>query len=837
MPTFAKVYENFTKGKEAGLIGPDESIASYAQKALRLTGDPSYKSIAEGGTFGNAIRSGSAMLTNAINSTPVDEWLGEATKRVGDLFGVNPETSRSVGESLPRMAADYIPLALGGALAPVTGGASLLPGLAPTSGLSAASGYEQTGKLSDALIGGISPYVGGKLSEMGSKAALNFAARSPALQRLGFTGGTKVAGAALNAADKATLAARGLTGETIAGTTKSFTQLDKPLDKVLGFIGGQTAAIGGFTALDAVRHGTEAVTNREYLFSTLISSLPFAAADLASAVRNKPITEMNYNIPEAQPKFLSPGEEQAVRVAAMFEEFKNDPVKQEQLRKQYGLDVADVSLKSRELRDAVNARLLTTRALEDNFGAEWNNYVNTDPLARDAGFKPIQKGGPFGTQWIGLDAPLSLENLPNKAQEIVDRYKDGLADANRTYAGAVRKLATQPAIRDSLPHALEQLNLKEFLETPIEQRDYAKALENSFLSLDGVDLVKDIHRREAGLDPLRPELYQQFIDLYSGKPATFSPDKRIELITAASLARGSVPKFERAKKKAVEGVEEGKPTSQVVEEALKEMEKENVSVVLPELEDQTKVFQQKLEDFQAQRATLETQLQAAQAEGRAADAEALQRQKVELQTQEAEAAARQAAFEALKPKKAEPIVPTAKPLNERTVDELVAAFEASAKVPGKPWEIQGKIEKELKLLSQAKKQELADALGVEPRDLAAEFANTKKAPASERVIREPEATDLEDETLRAEEKDSLKGSDYAYAKQVEKTFIPEVEEIKKPASVSNDELENKKALIEMNQRDLKIYQKLLASLEDKQASGKALTEREKFTIINVKEGI
>ena len=193
MPTFAKVYENFTKGKEAGLIGPDESIASYAQKALRLTGDPSYKSIAEGGTFGNAIRSGSAMLTNAINSTPVDEWLGEATKRVGDLFGVNPETSRSVGESLPRMAADYIPLALGGALAPVTGGASLLPGLAATSGLSAASGYEQTGKLSDALIGGISPYVGGKLSEMGSKAALNFAARSPALQRLGFTGGTKFA--------------------------------------------------------------------------------------------------------------------------------------------------------------------------------------------------------------------------------------------------------------------------------------------------------------------------------------------------------------------------------------------------------------------------------------------------------------------------------------------------------------------------------------------------------------------------------------------------------------------------------------------------------------------
>jgi len=169
MPTFQEIYSRYNNARENKLISPDESIADYAKRALAFTGDPSYRSVAEGGTIGNFVRSRSADLTNFVNSGPVDEWLGQGTQWIGDKFGVDPEVSRGVGESLPRMAVDFLPMAAGAALAPYTGGASLSiagAGLAGTSALSAANAYEQSGKVSDAIIGGVSPYVGSKLSEI-----------------------------------------------------------------------------------------------------------------------------------------------------------------------------------------------------------------------------------------------------------------------------------------------------------------------------------------------------------------------------------------------------------------------------------------------------------------------------------------------------------------------------------------------------------------------------------------------------------------------------------------------------------------------------------------------
>jgi len=584
MPTFQQIYSQYNSARDKNLIGPDESISDYAKKALAFTGDPSYQSVAEGGTVGNWVRQRSADLTGFVNSGPVDEWLGEGTKFVGDMFGIDPAASRSVGESLPRMAVDYLPLAASAALAPFTGGASLAvgaAGLAGTSALSAASGYEQSGQLSDAIIGGAAPYVGGKLSEIGGKAALSLVPKSQILQRLGFTGGTQVTGRALTAAEQAGMVAnRGVTDAVAKATTKSFTELDKPLDKLLHYVGGEALANVGFTGLDIAQQGTDAVFNRDYLFANLVSNVPFAAADLAGSFANRPLGEVKYNLPTAPKVYESPGEQRAVEAAAMFQDLK-DPVAFEQQRKKYGLDIADISMKTEELAAALNAKEIGLRVNETDFISKWNNYVTNNPEAQSAQFPTIKRGGAFGSELLGMKEVLGMQSLPIKAQEIVAGFKKQNNQLKAQVDGVVKNLGSPVKYTESLKVAVEKLNLDEFLQTPLEQRDYATALKGSWVSLDGADLVRDIHRKDAGLEPLRPDLYQEFVNLFKGEPATFTPDKHMELLVAASLARGKTPKFAEAKKKSQEAVEEGQPDEVVVKEALKGMEEENKEVLAP----------------------------------------------------------------------------------------------------------------------------------------------------------------------------------------------------------------------------------------------------------------
>jgi hypothetical protein len=577
MPTFSQIYSQYNNAKSQNLIGPDESLSDYAKKALEFTGDPSYQSVAEGGTIGNFVRSSSADLTNFVNSGPIDEWLGQGTQWIGDKFGIDPEVSRSVGESLPRMAVDFLPMAIGGALAPVTGGTSLAAaGLLGTSALSAASGYEQEGKLSDAIIAGAAPYVGSKLTEIGSRAALNLVPKSKVLQRLGFTGGTKVTGQALTAAEQtALMAEQGVTQTAAKGATKSFTQLDKPLDKVLSYVGGEALANVGFTGLDVLQQGSDAVFNRNYLFANLVSNVPFAAADLAGSFGNRQLDKTTINLPEAKKVFLTPGEERAVYAAAMFKDLEKSPENVNEYRKKYGLDIVDIASKSAGLRAALNEKQLGLTSSAIDFAVKWNAYLEKTPVLQDAGMKPIQRSGAFGQDFVGLDAVLGKAGLPEDAKAIVEEFKNKREGLKDQYGRAVGKLATPAAVMDVLPKAVMDLGLDEFLQTPVDKRDYAKALEKTFFSLDGVDLIRDIHRREAGLEALRPDLYNEYVGLVTGQPASFTPDKKIELIVAASLARGAVPKFELTKKKVAEAKEEGKTEEETVNDVVQAFEQEN----------------------------------------------------------------------------------------------------------------------------------------------------------------------------------------------------------------------------------------------------------------------
>lgn len=647
MPTFRQIQNQFNSAKARNLIGPDESLADFAKKALEFTGDPSYKSVAKGGMIGNFVRGASADLTNFVNSGPVDEWTSEAVGQIGDLFGVDPEASRSMGARLPRMVVDFLPMM---AAAPFTGGASLLPavGMGVTSALSAASAYEDAGDVGSAIIGGAAPYLGTALAQRGGQAALGLAAKSPALQKLGFTGGTKYVNAALSEAERASLAASGnLSAEAIAGATVNKTVVEKLADKGLGYLGGQLAANAGFFGIDTAYHGPSTTFNRDYLFNSLVGNVAFGLADIPRAFRPNVLPgSQKFNLPEASPIYLSDGERRALLAASKFADLKS-PEAVREYRQKYGLDMADIAIRTEELATALNRKELGLREAEDTFTSKWNNYVQNSPEAQQAGFKPVQQGGAFGKERLNIKELMGQEGLPIEAQKIVDEYRMKRTSLQKEVNGTIARLGRPVNTVDSLKLGVQQLGLDEFLNTPIEQRDYVKALEGTMMSLDGADLIRDIHRVQAGLEPVRKDLYQNYVDLFAGKDVEFTPDKSIELLVAASLARGQTPKFTRAKEKVKQAVEEGQTEEVVAEKAIEGLKEENKEFVGPP-EQKITFDPNKLEELRAQRIKLEQELIQAQVAGEVAD-ERLQQQNVyRLNKELDEADERFKAYEALK---------------------------------------------------------------------------------------------------------------------------------------------------------------------------------------------
>ena len=85
MPTFQEIYNKYNSAQEKGLIKQDESLSTFAQRGFQVTGDPSYKNIADSGWFSNSLRSRSADLSNFIESGPVDEFTSETIGRIGEI--------------------------------------------------------------------------------------------------------------------------------------------------------------------------------------------------------------------------------------------------------------------------------------------------------------------------------------------------------------------------------------------------------------------------------------------------------------------------------------------------------------------------------------------------------------------------------------------------------------------------------------------------------------------------------------------------------------------------------------------------------------------------------
>jgi hypothetical protein len=775
MPTFQEIYNKHNDAIAQGLISPDESLSTFAQRGYQVTGDPSYKNVADSGWFSNAIRSRSADLSNFVESGPVDEWTSEAVGRIGDLFGITPESSRAMGKKLPRMVVDFLPMMVGAAFAAPTGGASLLPalGMAGTSVLSAASSYEDSGRPIDAIIGGAVPYLGTKLAQVGSAAALRAAEKSKFLNRLGIQGGTTEVGAALNAAEKAQLASQGLSAPVIGATTVDRTVVKSLADKAFGYGAGQAAANAGFFGLDTLRYGPETTFTKDYAFNSLIGNLAFGLADLPRAFRPT-VVSSRFNVPKAQDVYLTPGEERMHRALAMFKDLE-DPRQIESLKRQYGLDIANIELNTEKLRTAQYLRTEEAQAEKQNFATKWNEFLDTDPLfnqATNGAFK-ITQGGAFGKDLVNFDAVMNAENLPPKAQVIVDAYKQKAQNVKARYTSAVNSLADGANLYDGLQRSVEEMGLDQFVRTPVEQRDYHKALKDSFLSPEGIDLVRDIQRKEANLEPLNPELFQEFMDFYSGKRTDLDFDRRADMAVAVSLARGAVPKLKEAKVKAKIAEQEGQKLQDVVEAGLKPVEEQARKLVIdstPYQELQAKIAQDEAErlrleaedelnktKMEIQRSTDVTVRQAAYERLKVQQVELAKRERdvaaaatVYLNAQKqqrdfvARAEAAKKAGQVVEPvvapvKATQPKVETAPEEFLNNVDEetpvvswyeqdteaQINALTATARIKKNEGEAQRLVEVELKKLSQQQKKDLAEMLGVKPSEIAVSIVNDR----------------------------------------------------------------------------------------------------------------
>jgi len=543
MPDFLTIKRQHDAAKLKGLMSQDSSLADFAKLGALATDDPSYQQVAESPAWKNMIRGWSANVDEAIQSGPIDDWTAEAFGWVGDKFGVTPEASRAAGRELPRQVLNFLPMAAGAAVGTfVTPGvgtaAGAKAGLALTSGLSAFDAYGKGGTATDAIIGGVAPYVGGKLSEFGSKAALRSAATPGSfLNRVGFMKGKDILNPATHTI---TDAASGLSKQVLGETVDTFR------DKALGYVAGETLANVGFTGLDIVQQGPDAVLNRDYLFANLASNVPFMAADIPNFTKTRfaweptdaPLTPTQAQIDAEKTR----GETTRESLEAI-----DNSLAKFQKEAELGVDIG-------RFIDKNNAVAATMEAHRKSITLEAETFKSTWDKLREV-------NGALPDVLTGIDPKALLQNPsvigfdPAKAE--VMRYQKALKQINKVKGGSLSRIAKTDANLDSVMGLVEEdLKLPDtLLSTPVAERtveQYQKAL-GTKLSDNAVKLIRMKHMEIAqgeSFVPEFPKLWEEYNNALTGK-FEGSIDDRYELITASLLATGKFPKVVKAQKKVV----------------------------------------------------------------------------------------------------------------------------------------------------------------------------------------------------------------------------------------------------------------------------------------------
>jgi len=550
MPDFLTIKRQHDAAKLKGLISQDSSLADFAKLGALATDDPSYQQVAESPAWKNMIRGWSANVDEAIQSGPIDDWTAEAFGWVGDKFGVTPDASRAAGRELPRQVLNFLPMMAGGAVGGFLGAAGGPAGIAAgaakggsiglglTSGLSAFDAYGKGGTATDAIIGGVAPYVGGKLSEFGSKAALRSAATPGSfLNRAGFMKGKDLLNPATHTIPGA-----------VAGTTKQVLgeTVDTFRDKALGYVAGETLANVGFTGLDIVQQGPDAVLNRDYLFANLASNVPFMAADIPNFTKTRFAWE-------PVDKALTPTQDQINAEKTRGEvtreslEAIDNNLAKFQKEAELGVDVGRFIDKNNQVAATMEGHRSAIKLEAESFQNTWNQLRTVNTALPDV--------------LTGIDPKVLMQNPSvigfDPAKTLVQEYAQKLKQINKVKGGNLSRIAKSDANLDTVMGLVEEdLKLPEtLLSTPVAERtveQYQKAL-GTKLSDNAVKLIRMKHMEIAqgeNFVPEFPKLWEEHNKALTGK-FEGSIDDRYELITASLLATGKFPKVVKVQKKAV----------------------------------------------------------------------------------------------------------------------------------------------------------------------------------------------------------------------------------------------------------------------------------------------
>lgn len=173
MPTFDQIYNAFQQSGASKVM----PLSDFAKVQNYVTGSNDYNP-AVLGTFGQAVKQGSYWLNQGLDQTGVPEALGDVGQKAFEQLGATPHAGYELGHNLPRSAVNFAPMMTAAALAPESGGLSLLA-LGGTGALQGAETYEQGGTPGQVALSAVTPAIGagvgkvaGKLLMPGSQALL-----------------------------------------------------------------------------------------------------------------------------------------------------------------------------------------------------------------------------------------------------------------------------------------------------------------------------------------------------------------------------------------------------------------------------------------------------------------------------------------------------------------------------------------------------------------------------------------------------------------------------------------------------------------------------------------
>ena len=160
---YGQVKDLYDQLHEAGAV--TQTLPEWSQQMGDLTGTDAYSE----GLHDNIIRRTSHGIDKLLDAWGVNDVTGAAGRAVGGVFGMG-DAGEAAGRGFTRGLLDFAPYAAATALAPETGGGSLVAlGALGTGALSGAHTYADTGSVSAGVTSGITnailPSVAGKASQ------------------------------------------------------------------------------------------------------------------------------------------------------------------------------------------------------------------------------------------------------------------------------------------------------------------------------------------------------------------------------------------------------------------------------------------------------------------------------------------------------------------------------------------------------------------------------------------------------------------------------------------------------------------------------------------------